>query len=697
MVRMRHSGRYPDHLWDGPASTLVDGNSPEHIRHASRHVKRRMAHVDNKCRRAFEASCARGGHPIDSKPNVSPVGDCEASSSLELLKFLHAHDSAWPKEVAYPGHPIRLFREEARRLGPRRRPFRGKVRAPSPGQSSRGRSSTPGSWTETDSRPPSSIGGHGAVFDPVVGQKVYRDTTWLNQRLLYFTCEDTRMIEGMISMLVRFAGSGGHAPLVRPVPFIMERHVRQACAATSFQAAWRAYVARRDLPCNLRTAMVIRRATLCIQQAWRWSLVRRRLELLAGAARAAKAVKGTCLYIEDRLLTALNNINSVNRFAPLLEEKSLGFGFSADTNRVVLVRPDLRGHTAKGWGSEWEARTREREGGLPAWLWNSVELQAVSPTDPTLKCCNGLHGLLLEGLGERAEDHIVSVSMPSIEHAARLLESDCKGLRHDRFGRDRGAVAGVSAAQVVAGVPFHFVELRFSSLKEARRKAFMLFLCTFSSRHRSAVPLFTKSALYSPSSIEVVLKLWETYGLTWTPGDRAVVALLRQRVARPPAEVVPLCGREPWASVSLRSDADAWRGPTASARQTPSRLSRPSTRATTRTATATTVRVSSSPLPPLRTPRPESPAEWSSRGGEPRTATPSTPATTASDRTTPTTKSASATVARRRLTQDNKPPCGLGYPRSRGTSPALSTWSPERKAAHGARQPWLLPNLATAR
>ena len=85
------------------------------------------------------------------------------------------------------------------------------------------------------------------------------------------------------------------------------------------------------------------RSRLCIQRCWRWSLLKRRLELLQGAKRAAQRVKGVSLYIEERLLIALNLINSVNRYPPLLFESSHGFAPQDDDLVLVLHPPKLLG------------------------------------------------------------------------------------------------------------------------------------------------------------------------------------------------------------------------------------------------------------------------------------------------------------------------------------------------------------------
>lgn len=91
-------------------------------------------------------------------------------------------------------------------------------------------------------------------FDPATGKKIYRDATWLCQPLVSCLCETPRLADRFILYMLHFSGTGGDAPLVRPVPFLPERFVKQASAVLRVQAAWRAHRERCALSCNLKTA-----------------------------------------------------------------------------------------------------------------------------------------------------------------------------------------------------------------------------------------------------------------------------------------------------------------------------------------------------------------------------------------------------------------------------------------------------------
>lgn len=196
--------------------------------------------------------------------------------------------------------------------------------------------------------------------------------------------------------MLHFSGTGGDAPLVRPVPFLPERFVKQASAVLRVPAAWRAHRERCALSCNLKTAATIRRCALCIQRCWRWSLLKRRLELLQGAKRAAQNVRGTSLYIEERLLIALNLINSVNRYPPLLFES--GHGLAATDDELVLLVQNPKPSAlrrVKEDPRELKALRRASQG-LPKWLCqamgnirsismeDSVQVQSLGPLGPGL-------------------------------------------------------------------------------------------------------------------------------------------------------------------------------------------------------------------------------------------------------------------------------------------------------------------------
>jgi len=520
LLRPCHSGRFSEHLWDGPFHQLIDGSAPPHIRKAYACVRRRAANVNNYCRQAFVMSCASGGHPIDGVSGIGGAGDTKVGEdgsqasvdSLRLQQLLDAPEETWAGQAAGCPSVFKLFMEEARRIGSRS--CRRGARGPSP--------------RVTD--------GHGAFVDTAIGVSVYRNAVWLNKRLLCYKCETERLAHRLLALLLQFHGTVGDAPLIRPVPFLMEKAALQVCAVTCIQAVYRAHRARCTLPCGLLTAAVIRRAALCVQRAWRWSILRRRLSLLSRALHYVHAVKTTSLYIEERLFIALNFINSMNRYAPVLRERSLGFGYSVSTKRCVLVRNDLRGIPDPHVVPSVE---RKRDPGLPMWLTSAVgDMDHIGPDDPSLATVQGLHGLLLEAIGEPSENRTISVAMPSILQAAEI-----------------GEIPTTQAVLASSG-QFRFIELRFEKLAHAKHRALILFLCTYSTLFRVAVPLLSKAMLHSCKVCESIVRLWDFYGLTWATGDRASVYQLRQRCMCRVGEVVPLCGREPIYSV-VRMD---WMG-----------------------------------------------------------------------------------------------------------------------------------------
>lgn len=313
----------------------------------------------------------------------------------------------------------------------------------------------------------------------------------------------------------------------------MEKMICEVAAATSFQATWRAHRARSLLSCGLHTAALIRRATLCIQRCWRWSLLKRRLDILTGAKRYVASIKTSTLFMEERLFHALNLINTIDRYPPLIDERKLAFGYSGDVDSVVLVRkdftggPSLRQRETKGRDAS-RLELKQRVGGLSTWLVRLCsDLQSTGPDDPSLTNVLGLHGLLLANIPEPSEDHHVTVATPSLLQAAGEENSGNPKL--------------FKAATASAGV-FRFVELKFSSLAQAKRRALMVFLCTFCARHRVSVPMLPRTALYSTSTFERILRLWDIFGLAWPSSDRTAVFQLKQKYGRHEDFVVRLCG-----------------------------------------------------------------------------------------------------------------------------------------------------------
>merc|ERR1719313_432974 len=109
---------------------------------------------------------------------------------------------------------------------------------------------------------------HGGSEDSTTGVKSYGRSVWLNQRLLSYRCENSRVAHHLICTLARWRGTGGESPVIRPFPFLPEQLIREACAATSIQALWRAHHTRCSLSVSLRGAAALRRSVLCIQRCW---------------------------------------------------------------------------------------------------------------------------------------------------------------------------------------------------------------------------------------------------------------------------------------------------------------------------------------------------------------------------------------------------------------------------------------------
>merc|ERR1712178_387215 len=103
---------------------------------------------------------------------------------------------------------------------------------------------------------------------------------------------------------------------------------------------------------------------------------------------------GNSLWIEDRLLTALNLINALDRLPPFLRERSLAFGLSGATQDVCFIRSDMfgqnQGETRRNsqrvsmnkrgtirldavvTESPRAVALRHRAGGISGWLWATI-------------------------------------------------------------------------------------------------------------------------------------------------------------------------------------------------------------------------------------------------------------------------------------------------------------------------------------
>jgi hypothetical protein len=192
----------------------------------------------------------------------------------------------------------------------------------------------------------------------------------------------------------------------------------------------------------------------------------------------------------------------------MLAERALGLGQHVDDGSLVLVRGDMRGKS-KGMLSAAKqalhAKGLKREGGLPRWFMEKLgNVKAVGPDD-VLKRVGGIRGLLLEGMADRTEEHVTTVKMPSLNHAAKFAI----------MGGSHATSSDTSAAISACGGTFRFVELKFQSLAQAKHRALLVYLCTFNSHHHMVVPLLSLQSLHDTYPCIKALNLWDLYGLTW--------------------------------------------------------------------------------------------------------------------------------------------------------------------------------------
>ncbi|CAJ1379095.1 unnamed protein product, partial [Effrenium voratum] len=142
----------------------------------------------------------------------------------------------------------------------------------------------------------------------------------LSQRILKQKMPTAQAALELCYALHSFSRVAKLLPSVEAVPALYEKAIAQSAWAAMTQSCWRAHVERRVLG-SLKRARLLRRAAICIQRCWRWNLLKRRIELLAGAVQVAHSIQCSTLYIEERLLHSLNTIAAIDRYPRLPESQ----------------------------------------------------------------------------------------------------------------------------------------------------------------------------------------------------------------------------------------------------------------------------------------------------------------------------------------------------------------------------------------
>eukprot|EP00930_Biecheleria_cincta_P037896 TRINITY_DN26048_c0_g1_i1.p1 TRINITY_DN26048_c0_g1~~TRINITY_DN26048_c0_g1_i1.p1 ORF type:complete len:1528 (+),score=265.26 TRINITY_DN26048_c0_g1_i1:110-4693(+) len=485
LARPIRSARYSSIPWDGPFHKIVVGECPPRIARALDKVKRRGTNVNTRSRKAFCNSCCPGRHPIDRGSVEGETNLKEEEECLRLKEIMEGPESMWPQR---DDRLLQLFMQAAKSLGCKK-------------------------WHK------STLLASGKV-DDTTGIRSYSDTAWLSQRMLFHRCHNPKVAVNLLLTIHRFSKLASKLPSVQAIPVLHEKGMLKLCAATVIQSSWRARRDRLKLGFRLHTAIVLRRAAICIQRSWRWGLLKRRLALLTSALRVVLSIKSSHLYIEERLLAALDSISSIDRYPPLIREATLGFAYTEKDDAPVLLQLPI--------SSAPHALDPHRQG-LPRWFRSQAQIEdmrLLTPEDSSLRRGFGLHALILESLGERTEEHMLTIASPFIETFAR--ESAARGVDAKLEGENVPAVA-----LEASGGSFRFAELRCSSLAQARQKALMLYLCTYDTHLHAGVSLLSRSQLGDKQILYSILRLWDLYGLCW-PSDSSKVALflLKQHAAQ---------------------------------------------------------------------------------------------------------------------------------------------------------------------
>lgn len=273
--------------------------------------------------------------------------------------------------------------------------------------------------------------------------------------------------------------------------------------------------------------------------------------MLAGAVRVARSVRTSTLYIEERLLSGLNTISTVDRY-PRLPESQLAMGFAEAP--VILRRPQTLRRRNSGLSqgqSPYKPPMYGREG-FPQWFLDEAPIE-LAPSDVSLRPLRGLQGLLLEGLGGPDAFNFFGEDKSFLEVASPLLENFAVACAAPG-GLEKDLQVDLAESTIAAsGGCLRFAELRYSSVLQAKQRAVLLYLCTFNFEKHAAVPLLRRHQLYDVQTAYNILQLWELYGLDWPHRSKVGFFLLRQREPKA-SEVVYVNGTKHRSAVAFRAE-----------------------------------------------------------------------------------------------------------------------------------------------
>lgn len=262
----------------------------------------------------------------------------------------------------------------------------------------------------------------------------------------------------------RAAKSGGET-----LGLYFEPILARVAAAVGIQAWYRSRkIVKRE--CLLQS-VANTRAAIFVQRWTRWNALRMRLRLLSDVRQHCGRIEGSILLLEEGLYLRLQHLSEERgKKKAAIMEQHVKFGF---VRNKVLAWYNLDDHKA---------------------------LQRYSNGPGKIVCPNWM-----------------DVSFPAVNHDACSATEDLMGLLHSTFAPAelKSYLQLVDSRYKGLDVTpsLSFVKIVCDSKEEARRRAYLMAIKTFSPRTQEYVRMYTPEMLQSPVNCAQHLKTWKAFGV----------------------------------------------------------------------------------------------------------------------------------------------------------------------------------------
>lgn len=306
----------------------------------------------------------------------------------------------------------------------------------------------------------------------------------------------------------------------------------KVAAAIKIQNGYRHYRWRKfENEFKLIDRLIEHRASLCVQSRWKQMKMVRRFRFLSVLKVYLEKIDSPTLYLEEQIYLQLENIIArISDRSTKFVDQYLRFYFDMKAKNIIMQNyrnPRLELSLVPNWvfdNRQEFLQHHSSQSKTSAQMFKSFT-GAISPDNPNKQQLEPSMTMSSFSPRSKAENPTTVPMEIKMKSSIDVYENDIMALVHFTDGgspsviKDYNQIATSTAKSIDLKKGLKFIEMSFSSVLEAKRRALCVALLTFLLKHQTFIRLFTQRDIESGFFLPRVRELWESYGFQFTAKD----------------------------------------------------------------------------------------------------------------------------------------------------------------------------------